>query len=113
MHSPVLSKSARIRELNDHVRQTFTGGAIMVTASFEALSAETKARALEQVRKFNKFDSDNDPHHEHDMAFFEVDGERMFFKLDYYALDMRHGSDDPADPAKTQRVLTIGLAADY
>jgi hypothetical protein len=47
------------------------------------------------------------------MAFFEVDGERMFFKLDYYALDMRHGSDDPADPEKTQRVLTIGLAADY
>ena len=47
------------------------------------------------------------------MAFLDESGERFFFKIDYYAPDMRHGSDDPADPARTRRVLTIGLAADY
>ena len=47
------------------------------------------------------------------MAFFEEGGERYFFKIDYYAPNMSEGSDDPADPSKTRRVLTIGLASDY
>ena len=107
------SQSARIRALNDELRTTFTGGRVVVTAAFQALDTDLQARALQRVRAFNDFDRGNDPHHEHDMAFFEEGGERFFFKIDYYAPDMQHGSDDPADPAKTCRVLTVGLASDY
>ena len=63
--------------------------------------------------RFDKFDSDNDPHREHDFGSFEIDGETYFFKIDYYALDMDGGSEDPADPEKTTRVLTIMRADEY
>jgi hypothetical protein len=39
-------------------------------------------------------------------------GETYFFKIDYYLQDMRGGSEDPADPGKTVRVLTIMRADD-
>jgi hypothetical protein len=107
------SKSGRIRILNDYLRTTFTGGRIVVTASIAELDQQRKARVLLAVRKFNKFDADNDPHHEHDVAFFEVDGERYFFKVDYYDLSTRFHSPDPADPECTCRVLTIGRHSDY
>lgn len=109
----VPSKSVRIRELNDQCRSTFIGCVVLVTAAFDALPADVKAGALQKVRTFSEFDGDNDPHHEHDMGFFDEGGERLFWKLDYYDSAMRFGSDDPADPEKTRRVLTIGLASDY
>ena len=113
MQPAVLSKTDAIRALNDHSRVTFTGCAIVVTSAFQALATDVKARALQKVRSFFDFDEDNDPHHEHDMGFFDESGERFFWKFDYYAPDMEHGSDNPADVEKTRRVLTIGLASDY
>ncbi len=111
----VLSKpdSERIRKLNDGFRQTFTGGRVVVTDGVDALSAEIKIEVLRNVRNFNRFDRDNDPHDEHDFGNFEIAGERFFFKIDYYDLAMEGGSEDPADPAKTTRVLTVMKAEEY
>ena len=50
------------------------------------------------VQSFSNFTKDNDPHGEHDFGSFEIEGETYFFKIDYYALDMQAGSEDPADP---------------
>jgi hypothetical protein len=108
-----VSSSLRIRQLNDQARRTFLGAAIVATAAFQALEPELKARALHRVRTFTDFDTHNDPHFEHDLAFFEVGGEHFFFKFDYFDPSMESASDDPADPNKTRRILTIGLAADY
>ena len=111
----ILSKSncERIRELNDGFRKSFVGGRVVVTDGVDALSADVKAEVLQQVRQFDRFDSDNDPHGEHDFGNFEIAGERFFFKIDYYDLAMEGGSEDPANPAKTTRVLTIMLASEY
>ena len=62
---------------------------------------------------FSDFDADNDPHKEHDFGSFTLAGRKFFFKLDYYDLAMEFGSEDPADPSKTTRVLTIMLAEEY
>lgn len=44
---------------------------------------------------------------ERDMAFIDINGVRAYFRIDYYDLQLRYGSDDPANPEVTCRVLTI------
>jgi len=68
---------------------------------------------VQLVRKYNSFDSGNDPYDEHDFGTIEVDGQTIFWKIDYYSKDMASGSPDPADPAVTTRIATIMLASEY
>jgi uncharacterized protein DUF3768 len=108
-----LKRSDRIRLLNDTFRSTFVGGQVLMTAGVNALPDETKAEVLSKVRTFAAFNGDNDPHGEHDFVSFEHDGEKYFAKIDYYAPDMQGGSENPGDPQKTARVLTIMRADEY
>ena len=107
------SQSAAIRDLNDAFRKNLKGGTLMLTAGIIALGAEAQAQILAAVRAFDQFDADNDPWGEHDMGALDVAGERVFFKLDYYDPTRAMLSEDPADPSKTERVLTIMLASEY
>ena len=68
---------------------------------------------MDSVQAFDVFSSENDPYLEHDFGSLQVDGHRIFWKIDAYALDMMHGSPDPADPQITARVMTIMLAEEY
>ena len=102
-----------IRDLNDWFRCTLEGGAVVLTAGVIALGGEAQARIIKAVRTFDDFTPDNDPHGEHDFGSLEVDGERIFFKLDYYDLTRAMHSEDAADASKTERVLTIMLASEY
>jgi uncharacterized protein DUF3768 len=113
MTTAALKHSDRIRVLNDNFRSTFVGGRMLMTAGVNALPLDTKARVLLAAQSFDKFTEDNAPHREHDFGSFEIEGETYFFKIDYYALDMVGGSEDPADPEKTTRVLTIMRADEY
>jgi len=65
------------------------------------------------VATFSDFDKENDPYGEHDFGNFTLAGRKFFFKVDYYDSNMEFGSEDPADPSKTTRVLTIMLAEEY
>jgi hypothetical protein len=105
--------AANIAELNDHLRRTFTGGKVLLTAAVAALEPSDQGEVLEKVRSFADFNPDNDPHLEHDFGVVSVEGERYFFKVDYYDLTMEFGSQDPSDPTVTTRVLTIGHMSDY
>ena len=113
MSTENIDNSHRIRVLNDNFRSTFVGGQMFMTAGVNALPVDTKARMLLAVQSFSNFTKDNDPHGEHDFGSIETEGETYFFKIDYYALDMNGGSEDPADPEKTTRVLTIMRADEY
>ena len=103
----------RIRELNDRFRTTMTGGRMLMTAGVNALPSDVKAMVIRRVATFSEFTADNDPHEEHDFGNFELAGRKFFFKIDYFDANMEFGSEDPADPAKTTRVLTIMLAEEY
>lgn len=104
---------ATIAALNDKLRTTFMGGKIMLTQTVACLGEFKKAQVLSAIRTFEAFNEDNDPHGEHDFVSVKIDGETYFGKTDYYAPDLQHGSDDPADPKKTMRVLTIMHSSDY
>lgn len=105
--------SAKIRELNDSLRRTFAGGRIMMTSGIAALPERDRMAVLGRVQSFADFNPDNDPHGEHDLGRFELAGRAVIWKIDYFDAAMEFGSEDPADPAQTTRVLTIMLAQEY
>ena len=103
----------RIRELNDAFRRTFRGGRVMMTSGVYELPECVRAEALLQVANFSEFSADNDPHDEHDFGSLSLVGRKFFWKIDYYDKDLVNGSEDPGDPERTTRVLTLMLAGEY
>ncbi|QWG14279.1 DUF3768 domain-containing protein [Bradyrhizobium sediminis] len=106
-------QSRRIRVLNDFFRSTFLGGRVVMTAGVAALPIDLQARAVLAVQQFSEFDRENDPHGQHDFGSIEVGDETIFWKIDYYDETMEAGSEDPADPTKTTRVLTLMFSSEY
>ena len=103
----------RIAALNDAFRASFRGGRVVLTAGVDALPAMVKAAALQQVASFADFNADNDPYGEHDFGAFAFCGRKFLWKIDYYDRELTFGSEDPADPDQTTRVLTLMLAEEY
>jgi hypothetical protein len=110
---PLPARVTAVRLLNDAFRRTLTGGQIVVTPGVQALDPGDLRRLIGLVRRFEDFEEDNDPFQQHDFGAVQLEGDRYFFKIDYYDLSMEFGSDDPADPAKTTRVLTLMRADEY
>jgi Protein of unknown function (DUF3768) len=113
MNTLETGKTQRIRVMNDNFRGTFLGGTVVLTQGVAGMPLDVKAEALLKVKRFSEFTRDNDPYGEHDFGHFEIAGETFYWKIDYYDPDCQNGSEDPSDPDKTRRVLTIMLAAEY
>lgn len=109
----VLPPALRIRQLNDALRTSLGGGRWMLTAGFRALPPRQQVELLQAVRTFDAFDAGNDPWGEHDFGAVEAGGVRVFWKIDCHDPELRGLSADPADPARTVRVLTVMLAEEY
>lgn len=103
----------RIRLLNDQLRKNLSGGGAIITPGIAALGAEAVERLVKTIAIFDDFCTANDPHGEHDFGAFEFDGTPVFFKIDYYDKDLNLHSPDPANPAVTERVITLMLAEEY
>lgn len=106
-------RSIAISELNDSFRRSLVGGRVVTTAGVAALSDATRAEAVRTVQAFDGFSAENDPHAEHDFGSFDLAGQKFFWKIDYYDQTLQFGSDNPADPTITVRVLTFMLAEEY
>ena len=111
--APQTHPAKRIASLNDDFRRTFQGGTVLATAGVKHQGDAFLGQALDTVQRFNDFTHDNDPHREHDFGAFTLDRQKLFWKIDYYDSDLKYGSEDPADPAVTQRVLTVMMADEY
>ena len=111
------SNRGRIRALNDALRtqppRNDAGAKWLITQGVSDLGSDAVAEAIRAVRQFTAFTADNDPHGEHDFGSFEVAGERLFWKIDYYDRSLSGGSPDPAAESVTCRVLTIMLVLEY
>lgn len=111
---PDRAKGHTIQELNDAFRARGIGqGVVLVTDGIASMGEAFVAKTVSAVRRFNTFNADNDPHCEHDFGAIELEGQKIFWKLDLYDLDMQGYTPDPCDPALTRRVLTIMLASEY
>jgi hypothetical protein len=113
MQTQTNKTESKIAKLNDLLRQTYWGGKVMITQGVQALSSDKQAAIFNAVRDFDNFTPDNDPHGEHDFGTVSISGTKCFWKIDYYDNRMEFGSEDPANPAITTRVLTIMLAEEY
>ena len=103
----------RIRTLNDQLRRHLTGGRAVMTPGIAALGSEAVQRLVQTIATFDEFCTANDPHGEHDFGEFEYEGTPVMFKIDYYDKNLTFRSPDPADPAVTERVITLMLAEEY
>lgn len=106
-------RAQRIARLNDLLRKGVGQGEMFITAGIVDMGQGAVGDILALVRDFDGFSADNDPYGEHDFGAITYRGERIFWKIDYYDRAMRYGSDNPADPVVTRRVLTIMLAREY
>lgn len=117
-----LARASECARLNDlcrlgqlrEARTVFTRGCIdrfcdpADDMSLFAVQAELAAKV-----RTHEFNDNDDPHSERDFGAFEHQGERLFWKIDYYDPTLSFGSEDPTELSKTHRVLTILLANEY
>jgi hypothetical protein len=103
-----------VRNLNDQFRCAGIGqGSLMLTQGVSAKGDVFVRDVVATVSTFSAFSEDNDPQGEHDFGAFDYEGERLFFKFDYYDLTLKAHSPNAADPKLTHRVLTIMLVSEY
>jgi len=107
-------RTKRVRRLNDEARRGCGEHlSIVVTAGLRAEGEDFLARVSQVVQAYTNFTKDNDPYGEHDFGAFKIDGQKLFWKVDYFDLNLERHSPDAANPALTHRVLTIMLASEY
>jgi hypothetical protein len=78
----------------------------VLTSTVADLPIDKLETLLHEVGKFNSFTPENDPHGEHDFGKVELDGNRYFFKFDYYDASIRAFGHE-------NHVMTIMAASDY
>ncbi len=106
--------SKKIQKLNDKFRKTGEGGKLFFSEGISSLCITLRFEILTEVRSFDKFTEDNDPYGEHDLGSFEYpEVGKIFWKIDYYDLNLEYHSEDASDPFKTIRALTIMFADEY
>jgi hypothetical protein len=106
--------TTKVAGLNDRFRKgDRTLGKHTASVLVNALTSEQQQELTRRVRVFNDFNEGNDVYGEHDFGSVEMDGEKYFWKIDYFDSEFEYGSEDPSDPALTQRLLTIMHSSEY
>lgn len=113
LHMTLRNKSREIAALNDLARQTFMFCRVVLSQGLMTLEDHDLQEVVTKVRRFDTFTSDSDPYGEHDFGMIEHQGQKYFWKFDYYDQNMQFGSPDPSDTEQTTRVLTVFLADEY
>ena len=104
-----------IAEVNDAFRRgdQQIPGRVVMTSGISALGDADVQAILAKVQDFDDFTEANDPYKEHDFGNFMYNGEKFFWKIDYYDPSLQYFSEDKSDLSKTVRVLTIMFASEY
>lgn len=118
----IKDQNDRFRSLDPAIpgRVFFTQGVQQLLAEKDAADVGDAPRGggaaeqlMQAIKAFDTFGEDNDPHGEHDFGCLTFQTERLFWKIDLYDANFEFGSEEPANPEKTRRVLTIMLPQEY
>ena len=109
----MLNNTDKIRQLNDILRTTFTGGKVLTTIGIRSKPVEDVSRILYKVQHFSDFNKNNNVYAERDFGKFAFKDDVIIWKIDYYDKNYEFLSDNPADPTITNRVLTIMTSEEY
>lgn len=103
----------KVRALNDAFRTAGPDGHWIITSGVQAFGGLKVALIVNLVRIYDRFTPDNDPYGEHDFGSLDLGAAKLFWKIDYYDRSMEGGSENPANPEVTTRVMTIMRADEY
>lgn len=113
-----MTRRKRIAHLNDRCRlgldrtaQTVITRSCLAAFGHGTAAAEAvhQLAILAAIRAIQFADDDKT---ERGRGQIEYEGETVYFVIDAYDVDLRYGSDDPADPSITRRVMTIMMHED-
>jgi hypothetical protein len=107
-----LNDLARTAPKTVHATWLATSG----VAALIAEAADGADRGVELIARlggFTDFDEGDDPDGERDFGAFDLWGEQLFWKIDYYHPDRDEHSPVKWSTELTRRVLTIMLASEY
>lgn len=79
----------------------------VLTDEIATLPENQLAWVINQVRSFSDFNENNDPHGEHDFGSFDLEGQTVFWKFDYFDSDLKYFEENGT------RILTIMYAHEY
>lgn len=88
-------------------------GQVLFTPGVVGMGPEFLALLQLTVAGFADFTEDNDPYGDHTFGVVEVCGTRVFWKIDLYDESYQFGSEEPSNPERTRRVLTLLLPSEY
>lgn len=106
------TKEEQIAQKNDALRTSMVAGRgnkIVLTEMVRALPG-TKI-LLKKISEVEEHAPADDPHGEHDFGAVQYEGQKYFWKIDYYDKSLEHGM-DALDPS-CRRVLTIMHSSEY
>lgn len=119
-------ETLRIAEQNDLARKALSDDAqllqnagnglrckVMLTSGISGAEPEFISAVMKAVALFDGFSEDNDPWGIRDFGAVNIQGQKVFWKFDFFDADYHYASPDMADLAVTRRVLTIMLASEY
>jgi hypothetical protein len=104
---------ARIRGQNDAFRKTLRNGRLLVTNGVMEMTGGRAGDLIRAIADYEDFNSNNDPHGEHDFGQLSWQGESIFWKIDYYDKGMTFDSSVSTNRDMTARVMTVMMALEY
>jgi hypothetical protein len=127
--NPDTAKTERICRLNDLTRTqplivnaswVMTEGIAHLLTGDTELDGSTAKEALARmialrraIAEYSDWSDGNDPYGEHDFGAFDLFGQRILFKVDYYHPDHDTHAPVPDSIELCRRVLTVMLAEEY
>ncbi|MDD4556456.1 MAG: DUF3768 domain-containing protein [Alphaproteobacteria bacterium] len=107
------NKIFEIARLNDEFRRDLNQGKVILSPKIGIESAKDITNILNLIKNYKNFNHYNDPYKERDFGSLSYNGNKIYWKIDYYDEFFEYHSKNPSNPNITNRIITIMFADEY